>query len=177
MDLWNLLVILCFFVLYLGISLVFSQVRRLRDELKLQYTETKFPDPRESALSFAQAADKAEMDRLADQLLTGQRKIRQDLSAQLSDDLKPILSKLEYIEHRQNQIWDRIETTTAIGHVPSGGMLTKGETGTERTKEEAYREAKLLLANGVSEERVIVETGLTVEEVSLLKRLQQKPIG
>ncbi|MBF0590000.1 MAG: hypothetical protein HQL53_12840 [Magnetococcales bacterium] len=56
---------------------------------------------------------------------------------------------------------------SSMSHQDRGGRSADSSSG----KGDAYREARLLLANGVDEERVINETGLTVEEVSLLKRI------
>ena len=180
MSLWNLLVVLCFVILYLGLALVFSQLRHLRDELKIRDNDSSEP---ETSFQFAQSTARSDEANAAIQ--NGIQQIAHDIAdlraamehslnavpRQIQTEFQAIRTKIEYIEHRQDQFLDRIETTTAhpsSAPPPSSGS---GSTPQQDNKEDAYREAKLLLANGVTEERVIAETGLTVEEVSLLKRL------
>ncbi|MBF0283478.1 MAG: hypothetical protein HQL51_03370, partial [Magnetococcales bacterium] len=45
MTFWNLLVIICFFVLYLAVTLVYIQVRRLREEIKSPTSENNAHSP------------------------------------------------------------------------------------------------------------------------------------
>jgi hypothetical protein len=154
---WNLLVVLCFVILYLGVALVFLQLRRFREEMH------------QFAASSA-AAKKPEDDdspNCAEVILRRLTSFELNMNtsldgipAQLKKDLDSIQGELRFLAQ---------PSSISSNNPPAenqGGI--RGGTGHDS---DAYREARLLLANGVDEERVVNETGLTVEEVSLLKRM------
>ncbi|MBF0455621.1 MAG: hypothetical protein HQL72_12500 [Magnetococcales bacterium] len=155
---WNLLVVLCFVILYLGVALVFVQLRRLRDELHhlstLNATEEK---PADDSRTCAEII----LRRLTS-FETNMTTTLEAIPAHLKSDLESIQGELRF-----------------LAQPSSGGMSnnamerqssSRGGGGSGKDSD-AYREARLLLVNGVDEERVVSETGLAVEEVSLLKRM------
>lgn len=169
MTFWNFLVVLCFALLYAGLVLVFLQLRRLRDEIRIHHATTKFPEPafeappapRPSREGVDEGEEEGECTRtvrqglmeVRAQLLALQEGLREEIPAQILPELEAIQRQLSYVAH----------SAATAGVVGGGGGAQDNET--------AYREARLLLANGVDEDRVVDETGLTVEEVSLLRRL------
>ncbi len=154
MNYWNLLVVLCFVVLYLGIALVFIQLRRLRDDL-----EGLELGMRESG-SGNTGGSRECAERIQQSMLSMEENLH-NRSRIMFEDLREEL--------------DAIRSDLRFMGQSGGGGGIRGNVIAESTgnssKSDAYREARLLLANGVDEERVITETGLTVEEVSLLKRI------
>lgn len=157
---WNLLVVLCFVILYLGIALVFVQLRKLRDDLH-----------HHSVAKAATAADSEDKSRACAEVVlrrltsfeTHMSHSMEEMPKQLKNELSAIQNELRYLAQ-----------SAPIGmggtsRMEGGGLRTAG--GGSGSESDAYREARLLLSNGVDEERVVKETGLTVEEVSLLKRM------
>lgn len=167
MTFWNLLVVLCFTVLYLGVALVFIQVRRLRDDVSM--TRLK-PDAVPSVDRDVNVdVDDADggLDLSAQVLLERINTLEAALSAAIKKSSERLSSDLESVRG------DMRYMSSHAPPMPSGMNAQVGQS-----KNDAYREARLLLANGVDEERVLEETGLTVEEVSLLKRIaHQSPEG
>ncbi len=82
------------------------------------------------------------------------------IPAQLKKDLESIQGELRFLAQPPS-----VNSNNPPAENQSG---IRGGSGHDS---DAYREARLLLANGVDEDRVVNETGLTVEEVSLLKRM------
>lgn len=208
-SLWNLLVVVCFALLYWAVAMVFLQLRRLRDELKVQHTPSRFPDmdedeeeaapptpapsPMDPRLLHALVQDgvqKAMQQAMEDFPVPGgsappaegvsrealREVVRREMSAlekkmdelnatvgaDLQREMDALKRELRYLERAVHALnAPPAEVNRSLGEPPAS------------PKDEAYREARLLLANGVDEERVIEETGLSVEEVSLLKRLSQ----
>lgn len=153
MTIWNLLVVICFVALYLAVSLVFLQVQKLREELKsgIRPSEPEMEpmDPSELLIGV-----RREIAALEERLEAGMRAIPE----QLQGDLRAIQADLRFLGR------------------PSGGgvsMAKSNDASGPSNMSDTYREARLLLSNGVDEERVVNETGLTVEEVSLLKRINR----
>ncbi len=154
---WNLLVVLCFVILYLGVALVFVQLRRFRDEMH------------QLAAQNAAAANKTEDEspscaevilRRLTSFELNMTTTLETIPVKLKADLDSIQGELRFLAQPQ---------AAGVSAPPSdnhGGIRGAGNHDSD-----AYREARLLLANGVDEERVVNETGLTVEEVSLLKRM------
>ncbi|MBF0439177.1 MAG: hypothetical protein HQL93_08645 [Magnetococcales bacterium] len=153
MNIWNLLEVLCFMALYLAISLVFIQVQKLREELK---TTREEPDVEPMDPAVYAATLRREMAAMEGRL----EKALHTLSEQMQPELKGIHDEIRYMVRPGNNMNTSHHTNMADNSSPS-------------SMSDAYREARLLLANGVDEERVVNETGLTVEEVSLLKRIHQ----
>lgn len=152
MTYWNLLVVLCFVVLYLGIALVFLQLRRLRDEMKNRNDRS---NPIDTEAAFRDFSN--QMTRQMANLEAILGKQTRTLGLELKEEIESIQGEMRFLG-RSNPVSSH-----------SGAENSEGNS-----KEDAYREARLLLSNGVDEERVITETGLTVEEVSLLKRITNK---
>ncbi|MBF0126977.1 MAG: hypothetical protein HQM02_07175 [Magnetococcales bacterium] len=151
MTIWNLLVVLCFVALYLAVSLVFLQVQKLREELKVARSE---PDVEPMDPSEYVAVVRREIAGLEERFDSS----LQAIPEQLRKELQSIQADMRFLVRPG-----------------SGGTLSKvsENTGGQPGMSDAYREARLLLANGVDEERVVSETGLAVEEVSLLKRISR----
>ncbi|MGN7611349.1 hypothetical protein ACQZV8_04595 [Magnetococcales bacterium HHB-1] len=179
MTFWNLLVVICFVVLYLGVTLVFIQVRRMREEMKVlaqgilnQIAEQKeasmIPMPSGDSQDTAETAQmcthllRRELGGVEERLLEGMKKATVE---ELLPEFEEIQREMRYMERGGGGGNRRSEPSTTVhGHGERAPL----------SKSDAYHEARLLLSNNVDEERVIEETGLTVEEVSLLKRLQAK---
>lgn len=158
MTFWNLLVTLCFFVLYLGIALVFVQLRGLREDTSRLLKEVANKEPVEEVDDRAIRELHVRLQQLGTELLEAMDKLPKSMRS----DLEAIQGELRLL--------NRPVMSPMMGM--SGG---RGGDNEESFKTNAYREARLLLSNNVDEERVIEETGLTVEEVSLLKRIANKP--
>ncbi|MEG3640141.1 hypothetical protein [Magnetococcus sp. PR-3] len=173
MSLWNLLVVVCFAILYMGMVLIFSQLKQLRGDLRavgpalddedmaLVETEVMMEDPVPAPVgvdpSVVVAENREQTEIILEELAGVEDRILrtvEGLPDQVQSGMEDLQKELRYLDR---------------------GMPTQVEASTAAqpasAKPDAYREAKLLLSNGVDEERVIEETGLTVEEVSLLKRL------
>ncbi|MBF0134920.1 MAG: hypothetical protein H7833_07090 [Magnetococcus sp. DMHC-1] len=158
MTLWNLIVVLCLMLLYMGIGFIFLQIRRLREEIKSS-AERSSPvvTDAEPALDPQKVADGI-VEPILQELGAMEDKLLQEmtgLSKQFGGELDEIRREMQFMQRSS----------------PSSNNTSSTEVRNGAGKRDAYREAKLLLTNGVDEERVIEETGLTVEEVSLLKRL------
>ncbi len=152
MTIWNLLVVVCFITLYFAVFLVFIQVQKLRDELKAARAE---PDVEPFEPAEYIGAIRRELSSLEGRIDHSLRAIPE----QLKTELQSLQADMQYLVRPG-----------------SGGTFNKpSETNSsgQSNMSDAYREARLLLANGVDEERVISETGLAVEEVSLLKRINR----
>ncbi|MBF0183932.1 MAG: hypothetical protein HQM06_06050 [Magnetococcales bacterium] len=155
MSYWNLLVVVCFGVLYLGLVVVFSQLRRMRNDMKEVH----------STLQAMQADPNADHRAYAEMIRRQLAIIEVQLGIQTRMVGERLQGELQAIQ-REMRFMSR------PGHdSPGHGPLHAGEM---RSRENTYREAQLLLSNGVNEERVISETGLTEEEVRLLKRIPRQ---
>ncbi|ABK45527.1 hypothetical protein Mmc1_3036 [Magnetococcus marinus MC-1] len=176
MSLWNLLVVVCFAVLYMGMMLIFSQLRQLRgdlravepgmddDRISMVESEVMMDDPvpapvmgMDPAVVMAEGREQTEI--ILEELAGVEDRILrtvEGLPEQIQSGLDALQKELRYLDRGM---------PSQHHHEPQSSNHSQG------AKPDAYREAKLLLSNGVDEERVIEETGLTVEEVSLLKRL------
>ncbi|MBF0424249.1 MAG: hypothetical protein HQL66_00290 [Magnetococcales bacterium] len=158
MTLWNLIVVVCLMLLYMGIGVVFFQVRRLRDEIRAS-AERNEPVAVEHEPEWdAQKIADGVVEPILQELGAMEEKIMRDMAElpkRFGEELEEIRREVQFLQ-RPNQV---------VMNAPTAESRSGG------SKRDAYREAKLLLTNGVDEERVIEETGLTVEEVSLLKRL------
>lgn len=138
--------------IYLAVSLVFLQVQKLREELKAARAEPDVEpyDPTEHIVAI-----RREIASLESRIEVALRAIPE----QLQKELQGIQADMRYLVRPG-----------------SGGTYAKmadNNMGGPTNLTDAYREARLLLANGVDEERVVSETGLAVEEVSLLKRINR----
>ncbi|MBF0340136.1 MAG: hypothetical protein HQL95_04130 [Magnetococcales bacterium] len=162
MNIWNLLVVLCFIALYLAVSLVFLQVQKLRDEVKNNNQRPAEPDMEPFDPAELATLVRREIASLEERLDTAIRAIPE----QLQKDLQGIHADLRYMTRPGP---GSMGNGMSMGHHAS--KMT--DTGVPSSMSDAYREARLLLSNGVDEERVVNETGLAVEEVSLLKRLHR----
>ncbi len=171
MTFWNILVVICFAILYLGITLVFLQVRRLGDTMR--YLEEK---------SKRQVDEEAggNAQEYLEALIRGLRVVEHKVDESLTmvpdqvlpqlEEIKQTLSELELSGSGSNQSAPVFSQQMSMPHSMERSS-NSNDGGGGNGKGDAYREARLLLANGVDEERVISETGMTVEEVSLLKRI------
>lgn len=206
-SLWNLLVVVCFALLYWAVAMVFLQLRRLRDELKVQHTPSRFPemdqegeereepppppamDPRLLHAVVQDAVQKSMQHALEDFPVPSAPARESDLNREVVREL--IRREFSALEKKLEELTSSVSTDlqreigtlqremryleralNALNAPPATANRAMGEPPAS-PKDEAYREARLLLSNGVDEERVIEETGLSVEEVSLLKRLSQ----
>ncbi|MBF0610533.1 MAG: hypothetical protein G8345_08385 [Magnetococcales bacterium] len=190
MNLWNLLIVLCFVVLYVGLGLVFDQMRRLRDELRVHFAEKKFPDPLsegdEDPLDEREDKEDPRLDSpsfpeetlhvLRQELANAQSRILTAINAvpaRLAPELEGLHRQLQAdVEaiYRQMQFMER-----NLSRVGRSSPTSEPSSPLDSPAEDRYTEARLLLANGMDEDRVIEKTGLTVEEVSLLKKLAMDP--
>lgn len=154
MTVWNLVIVLCFVLLYLALVMVYLQLRRLRNDLEARLTPSRFPEP----------------DPATD-AMRGMQKALQNVQHQIDDGFEALWNKtdagLDPIQARLYALDRRLDRKLDSGDAHN-------RSNTPGTQNDAYHEAKLLLSNGVEEERVIEETGLSVEEVSLLKRLSEE---
>ncbi|MBF0187824.1 MAG: hypothetical protein HQL50_07850 [Magnetococcales bacterium] len=169
MTVWNMVMILCLAILYLGTTLVYLQIRKLRDELRSIQQATHSNDPaldrasaEESARGCAEAVIR-EVSSLEKRLT----RTMEDVAGKILPELQDIQRELRYLERGGN-------SSGSGGMMGSSASALGGEESSNRGKSDSYHEARLLLANGVDEEQVIEQTGLTVEEVSLLKRLSDQ---
>ncbi|MBF0108498.1 MAG: hypothetical protein HQL76_04930 [Magnetococcales bacterium] len=158
MTYWNIIVVACFFILYLGLTLVFGQVRALREEIARLGREMATREPVENDENPALELNRR-LQLLGTELLDAMDK----LPKAFRDDLNAIQGEINQLHRSMGTL-----------NMGMGGGRSGGD-GDDAAKSNTYREARLLLANNVDEERVIQETGLTVEEVSLLKRIANKP--
>ncbi|MBF0445153.1 MAG: hypothetical protein HQL68_06155 [Magnetococcales bacterium] len=159
---WNLLVVLCFVILYLGVALVFVQLRRFRDEMhQLVAQNSAAYKPEDESPKFAEV--------ILRRLTSFELNMTTTLEAiplQLKTDLESIQGELRFLAQPRS-------SNSSTSSNDNQSSLRGGNS----QDSDAYREARLLLANGVDEERVVNETGLTVEEVSLLKRMTNKSLN
>jgi hypothetical protein len=156
MSYWNLLVVVCFGVLYMGLVVVFTQLRRMRSEMKEVHNtlQSMQADPNADHRAYA------EMIRRQLAIIEVQLGIQTRMVGErLQGELQAIQREMRFMSRP--------------GH-DSPGHHTPMHAGEGRSREHTYREAQLLLSNGVNEERVISETGLTEEEVRLLKRIPRQ---
>ncbi|MBF0628292.1 MAG: hypothetical protein HQL91_08720 [Magnetococcales bacterium] len=165
MNIWNLLVVVCFIALYLAVSLVFIQVQKLRDELKASRAE---PDVEPVDAAECVNTIRREIANLEERLESAVRAIPEQIHKDLQKEMQGIQNDLRYLS-RPGPVG--MNMGGVVGH---GSKLS--ENGSPVNMADAYREARLLLANGVDEDRVVNETGLAVEEVSLLKRLHRSQL-
>ncbi|MBF0624851.1 MAG: hypothetical protein HQL82_08590 [Magnetococcales bacterium] len=164
MDIWNLIIVLCFFLLYLGLAMVFSQIRHLREELRM----TARSAAHQPVMPAMPTEQPEEGEMVVEAILRELEMVEGRLGQQLVEVPQRLESILEDLRREMQFIQRSVQHSVPI---MSGGHSEGRSGGGSSGKGDAYREAKLLLSNGVDEERVIEETGLTVEEVSLLKRL------
>ncbi|MBF0195968.1 MAG: hypothetical protein HQL71_15525 [Magnetococcales bacterium] len=160
---WNLLVVLCFVILYLGVALVFVQLRRFRDEMHQLAAQNAAAAivPEDDSPNCAEVI----LRRLTSFELNMNTTI-ETIPAQIKTDLESIRAELRFLAQPQ-----------AVSVSSPSSDNQSGMRGGNSQDSDAYREARLLLANGVDEERVVNETGLTVEEVSLLKRMTTNSVN
>jgi hypothetical protein len=160
---WNLLVVLCFVILYLGVALVFVQLRRFRDEMhQLAAQNAAVKEPEDETPKFAEV--------ILRRLTSFELNMNTTLDAipvKLKTDLDSIQGELRFLAQQP-----QVSNISAPPVDAQSGI----RGGSNSQDSDAYREARLLLANGVDEDRVVNETGLTVEEVSLLKRMTNNSI-
>ena len=154
MNYWNLLVVLCFAVLYLGVSIVFTRLRRVQNEMREDHIQTR-------AWQGERAEERA---RLAEQKLAAlEERIAMKIQEMGSDWAG---EKLAAVEERLDR---RIQT---MGEVLQGDLqILYGAVRSNNGQEDIYREARLLLSYDIDEERVAKETGRSMEEIRLLKRV------
>lgn len=157
MDYWNLLIVICFAVLYMGLVFVFTQLRRMRDEVKAYHDQIQEQqaDPNTDHRAYA------EMIRRQLAIIEVQLGIQTRMVGErLQGELQAIQREMRFLNRPT--------------HDNVGGGRAAAHPGDNRSRESTYREAQLLLSNGVNEERVITETGLSEEEVRLLKRIPRQ---
>lgn len=185
MTFWNLLVVLCFAVLYAGLVLVFLQLRRLRDEIRIHHTDNTFPEPSFGGLPPHPALREGEQDRLEsvqqglEELGQGLLEVGQGL-VEVRNQLHALRSgMLESLAAQLQPEFDAIQRQlNYLAHQPAAGGAGLGSASAgAQDRDAAYQNARMLLANGVDEDRVVDETGLAMEEVSLLKRLMMQQQG
>ncbi|MBF0160835.1 MAG: hypothetical protein HQL88_00975 [Magnetococcales bacterium] len=155
MNYWNLLIVVCFAVLYMGLVVVFAQLRRMRHEMKEHHEQllTQQTDPNTDHRAYA------EMIRRQLAIIEVQLGIQTRMVGErLQGELQAIQREMRFLNRPTHD----------------GGGRAPLHPTESRSREHTYREAQLLLSNGVNEERVIAETGLTEEEVRLLKRLPRQ---
>ncbi len=157
---WNLLVVLCFVVLYLGVALVFVQLRRLRDEMHQMAAMNVAASEKSGDDDESRTCAEVILRRLTSFELNMTNSL-EAIPSQLKADLESIQGELRFLGQ---------PAPAAASVAPAASSQSSMSSGGNKDSD-AYREARLLLANGVDEERVVNETGLTVEEVSLLKRM------
>ncbi|MBF0400885.1 MAG: hypothetical protein HQL80_01835 [Magnetococcales bacterium] len=158
MSYWNLLIVICFAVLYMGLVLVFAQLRRMRNEVKEyhDHIQAQHADPNSDHRAYA------EMIRRQLAIIEVQLGIQTRMVGErLQGELQAIQREMRYLNR-----------PTHDGE--GGGRAGNIHPSEGRSRENTYREAQLLLSNGVNEERVIIETGLSEEEVRLLKRIPRQ---
>ncbi|MEO5363779.1 MAG: hypothetical protein H7838_09185 [Magnetococcus sp. DMHC-8] len=154
MNYWNLLIVVCFAVLYMGLVVVFTQLRRMRNEMKTYHDNLQ-----------AQQADPNADHRAYAEMIRRQLAI---IEVQLGIQTRMVGERLQgELQAIQREMRFLTRPTDGSGRNP----IHPAET---RSRESTYREAQLLLSNGVNEDRVISETGLTEEEVRLLKRIPRQ---
>ncbi|MEO5352976.1 MAG: hypothetical protein H7835_07165 [Magnetococcus sp. XQGC-1] len=155
MNYWNLLIVVCFVVLYMGLVLIFSQLRRIRNDIKEQndLIQAQQTDPNSDHRAYA------EMIRRQLAIIEVQLGIQTRMVGErLQGELQAIQREMRY-----------------LNRPAEGGVSRPPLHPTDnRSRENTYREAQLLLSNGVNEDRVIAETGLSEEEVRLLKRIPRQ---
>lgn len=192
MTLWNLLIVVCFAVLYFGLGLVFGQLRRLRDEIRIHYSDREFPDPEAEPVDPLEEREpvpeqkpppvvfpeetlqivRQDLANVQSRILSAVNAIPSRLAPELEGLHRQLQADVESL-YRQMQYLER--NLTRVGRGGGGGGSSDGGGGDTASGEDRYSEARLLLANGVDEDRVIEKTGLTVEEVSLLRKLAMDP--
>nr|CRH06998.1 conserved exported protein of unknown function [Candidatus Magnetococcus massalia] len=183
MSLWNLLVVVCFAILYFGLALVFSQLKSLRAEIQATMPEGVGDDlgPIEPMEMMAdQQQVEAQASAQTENILVESREQTEIILEELAGVEDRILRTVEGIPVHMQEGLEEISKELRYLDRGQGAQNDSGNNSVQRNvgaKPDAYREAKLLLSNGVDEERVIDETGLTVEEVSLLKRLSGAQAG
>ena len=156
MDYWNLIVVLCFSVLYLGLSVVFSRLRRVQNEMREHHEQLRQrQDPNLAA--------QASADLIAERLMVMEKKISLQIQTSGSATIGPQLATLE------EKISLQIQATRE--RLQGDIQTIHGELRFVSRQEDTYREARMLLSHGVDEERVVAETGQTMEEIRLLKRV------
>ncbi|MBF0423927.1 MAG: hypothetical protein HQL73_13150 [Magnetococcales bacterium] len=164
MTYWNIIVVFCFFVLYMGLALVFGQLRSLREDVaRLTREVIASRDPGEDEEEGEERSAVMDLHRRVQQLGTELLDAMDKLPRTVHGELESIQSEIRLLSRSMTPM------NVGVGSV-------RGGDNEEAYKTNAYREARLLLANDVDEERVIAETGLTVEEVSLLKRMANKSV-
>ncbi len=155
MNYWNLLIVVCFAVLYMGLVVVFTQLRRMRNEMKTYHDNlhAQQADPNSDHRAYA------EMVRRQLAIIEVQLGIQTRMVGErLQGELQAIQREMRFLNRPVHD---------------GGGRASLHPTET-RSRESTYREAQLLLSNGVNEDRVISETGLSEEEVRLLKRIPRQ---
>ncbi|MBF0623096.1 MAG: hypothetical protein HQL54_14355 [Magnetococcales bacterium] len=194
MTIWNVLLVLCFFVLYLGVSLVYFQVRKLRDEMRSQGRSLaqafqQLHEHQQQMSTMIHLAERSagsgvDSKQITESVLEGvvgeisalEEKCHgalEGVSGKVMPELQEIRREIRYMEQAPfmgNRSGGHGHISSGKGHgVIDSDPLSMSDGGV--AKNDAYESARLLLSNGVDEEQVIDQTGLTVEEVSLLKRL------
>lgn len=155
MNYWNLLVVLCFAVLYLGISIVFTRLRRVQNEMRADHSQTREWQ--------SESASEERVKRMEQKMAAMEERMALKIHAMGSDWAG---EKLAIMEERLDR---RIHT---LGEVLQGDMqILHGAVRSNNGQEDIYREARLLLSYGIDEERVATETGRSMEEIRLLKRV------
>lgn len=161
MDYWNLLVVLCFAVLYLGLSVLFVRLRRMQHDMKDYHAQLheQLRGQQPDASVVAQAC----ADLVGRQLALVEQRIELQIRVAGSASLGQQLSAMEERMGHQIQVMgDRL-----LGDL----HMIQGDMRLFSRQDDAYREARLLLSHGIDEERVAAETGRTMEEIRLLKRV------
>ncbi|MEO5345073.1 MAG: hypothetical protein H7834_01690 [Magnetococcus sp. YQC-9] len=166
MNIWNLLVVVCFLVLYVAVFMVFQQVQKLREETRSVTPSEPDVEPFDPAECInAMHREIASLEaRLGEAIRV--------IPDQLKKDLQGIQADLHFMT-RPNP--GNMGMNSGLG-MGMGHAVKMAESGAPASMSDAYREARLLLSNGVDEDRVVSETGLAVEEVSLLKRLHRSQL-
>ena len=186
MTYWNLLVVVCFGILYLGFLLTHSQIRRTRDDVatldgKLNKIHALISTLRDevsinaSTDNFPQVDHKADRDAELAAFRSDLAELQNRLIARMSSVETRLHSDIDIIQRQMEAIDSRMDMGASRPAVRSAGGASTSTAAPVNKERDGYREARLLLANGVDEDQVVAETGLSVEEVSLLRRLSEEP--
>ena len=180
MTVWNLIIILCLAILYLAVVVVFLQIRRLREEIYANVFAT--PISRETVPPLFESHDRTdeilseirdlgELKNLRDLYQLNELKELKSLSSLEGRILAACATIPEQMRPEFEKILEEIQSLS-MGSGPAVGTAQLPITATQKKRTgdgDAYDAARLLLSHGVDEEQVMAETGLSSEEVNLLK--------
>ncbi|MBF0159789.1 MAG: hypothetical protein HQL58_09710 [Magnetococcales bacterium] len=183
MTIWNFLVILCFIILYMAIALVFLQIRRLQDEWRLERDKNRDLSQTDAFRCEAEQLigpllQKMESMNESQQRLTNEL-MNESVQKGVAFVVERAVARIDTLEQRLlvdiNQVPERMKSE--FEELRSGIRLLARHDNSDHNvapiidTSDSYREARLLLSHGVDEEHVSSGTGLTMEEVGLIKSM------